>query len=281
MFTSNQKEASFAFWLFRNNVYYILKFLNTLIRNKGKVCEVKRSSPHTHSSVLRFLFPKRKMWWFLTGHHHFHMLRENNDNNSLRNKRTSLRTGWWDLRSHESILVAQVGQKSPQSEFLTLEWCLRLLFFMPLRVFEVAEGTGDLLGWPQPLGGQGSVLWGTPQPLVGRREKEHGGGHRQNGRLCREERPALSASALRLAVLSQRAGPGPRAANEKRGEPHTSAQRWWNGRHVAPLGCHDGFGTQHVPPQKPVFPLLSCSPFFRIESLFHTLFCPIYLLHPL
>lgn len=148
----------------------------------------------------------------------------------------------------------------------------------PCWVFEVAKGTGDLLGWPQPLGGQGSVLWGTLQPLVGRRNM---GGHSQNGRLCREEHLALSASALQLAVLSQRAGPGPRAANGKRGEPHTSAQRQWNGRHVAPLGCHGGLGTQHVPPQKPVLPLLSCSPFFRIESLFHTLFCPIHLLHPL
>lgn len=36
---------------------------------------------HTHTSVLQFLFPRRKMWWFLTGHHHFHMLWENNGNN--------------------------------------------------------------------------------------------------------------------------------------------------------------------------------------------------------
>lgn len=36
---------------------------------------------HTHTSVLQFLFPKRKMWWFLTGRHHFHMLWVNNGNN--------------------------------------------------------------------------------------------------------------------------------------------------------------------------------------------------------
>lgn len=85
MFTSNRREASFPFGLFRNNVYYILKFLNTLIRNKGKVWEGRWSSSAWHGTTHTHCCASASLSWqgnvgFLTGHHCSYMLWGNNNN---------------------------------------------------------------------------------------------------------------------------------------------------------------------------------------------------------
>lgn len=147
---------------------------------------------------------------------------------------------------------------------------------------------------------EGSVLRGTLQALGGRGEREWGreGGisaalstpDKMAGCVMRrippcQSQPVRGECPQRLAVLPQRAGQGPRAANGKCGAPHTSPQGQWNGRCAISLSRHGGHGTQHVPPPNPCAPTSVFLPllpplFFRRGSLFRSLFCPVCLLHP-
>lgn len=147
----------------------------------------------------------------------------------------------------------------------------------PWRAFKLAEGRGDLLGGAQPFRGEGSMLWGTLQPLRGR---GRGNGAvrwepcrplraRENGGRCHEEGPALSVSACqgRAAPCDWLFSP--------RGRVRGHRQPMGSVRHLAPLQRGSEMAAVLFPSaaiaavalslfllQIPVLPPLSCSLFY-------------------